>query len=64
MRKVRRVEIVQPHWNLGKLWENCKAHSEIPPVTQPHEPFIVKFQTYFEDGHDEPENLVDYQART
>ena len=58
-----KLHTVQPHWNFGQLWENCLAHSEIPPKTQPDEPFILKFQIYFEDGHDELEDLVDYQAR-
>ena len=61
--KVRRSAIVQPDWNLKQLWENCSAHSEIPSVTQLDEPFVVKFEIYFEDGHDEPKDLVDYQSR-
>ena len=39
-KKVRQGSALQPNWNLKQLWENCSAHSEIPPVTQPDEPFI------------------------
>ena len=30
----------------------------------PDEPFVVKFQIYFEDGDDDEEDLLDFEAPT